>query len=224
MPGECCMAKALLCSVTAALLVGLPPPPTSGPAGANPPMPAHVARRMDEVCGQSKLFAREGESVRLPVAHMVCNQTPPVGGKPSLMTFRWVALIRACANACWADHRHHLHSRQSMAEVAMQGCGSVMCHSMDRSSCRAHTVGSSSLTLPPWLLLTLVHLVPMTLLCSEVETLFHEFGHAAQHMLTEQKVRTDSSCMAASVKVDPQCAQAAWPAHVLHPRDVSFSC
>lgn len=32
---------------------------------------------MDEVCGQSKLFAREGENVRLPVAHMVCNQ---VGG------------------------------------------------------------------------------------------------------------------------------------------------
>ncbi|KAL4854352.1 putative cytosolic oligopeptidase A [Chlorella vulgaris] len=64
---------------------------------------------MDEVCGQSRLFAAEGDSVRLPVAHMVCNQTPPVGAKPSLMTFR------------------------------------------------------------------------------EVETLFHEFGHAAQHMLTEQE-------------------------------------
>ena len=64
---------------------------------------------MDEVCGQSKLFAVDGADVRLPVAHMVCNQTPPVGDKPSLMTFR------------------------------------------------------------------------------EVETLFHEFGHAAQHMLTEQK-------------------------------------
>jgi oligopeptidase A len=63
---------------------------------------------MDEVCGQSRLFAVDGESVRLPVAHMVCNQTPPVGDKPSLMTFR------------------------------------------------------------------------------EVETLFHEAGHALQHMLTEQ--------------------------------------
>ena len=50
-------------------------------------------RRMDEVCGQSRLFAREGESVRLPVAHMVCNQTPPVGDKPSLMTFRWAARL-----------------------------------------------------------------------------------------------------------------------------------
>ncbi|KAL6770448.1 hypothetical protein ACKKBF_B31305 [Auxenochlorella protothecoides x Auxenochlorella symbiontica] len=64
---------------------------------------------MDEVCGQSRLFAQDGQSVRLPVAHMVCNQTPPVGDKPSLMTFR------------------------------------------------------------------------------EVETLFHEFGHASQHMLTQQE-------------------------------------
>ena len=63
---------------------------------------------MDEVCSQSKLFASGDDSVRLPVAHMVCNQTPPVGDNPSLMTFR------------------------------------------------------------------------------EVETLFHEFGHASQHMLTEQ--------------------------------------
>lgn len=46
--------------------------------------------RMDEVCGQSRLFAAGGSDVRLPVAHMVCNQTPPVGEKPSLMTFREV--------------------------------------------------------------------------------------------------------------------------------------
>ena len=43
---------------------------------------------MDEVAGQSRLFAAPGESVRLPVAHMVCNQTPPIGDQPSLMTFR----------------------------------------------------------------------------------------------------------------------------------------
>jgi oligopeptidase A len=46
---------------------------------------------MDEVCGQSRLFAASGSDVRLPVAHMVCNQTPPVGDKPSLMTFREVS-------------------------------------------------------------------------------------------------------------------------------------
>jgi len=61
---------------------------------------------MAEVVGQSRLFAPPGAAVRLPVAHMVCNQTQPIGDKPSLMTFR------------------------------------------------------------------------------EVETLFHEFGHALQHMLT----------------------------------------
>ncbi|CAL9064167.1 unnamed protein product [Musa banksii] len=63
---------------------------------------------MDEVFARSYVLARDGAPVRLPIAHMVCNQTPPVGDKPSLMTFR------------------------------------------------------------------------------EVETVFHEFGHALQHMLTKQ--------------------------------------
>ncbi|XP_042498326.1 probable cytosolic oligopeptidase A isoform X2 [Macadamia integrifolia] len=63
---------------------------------------------MDEVVGRSRALSHDGTSARLPVAHMVCNQTPPVGDKPSLMTFR------------------------------------------------------------------------------EVETVFHEFGHALQHMLTKQ--------------------------------------
>eukprot|EP00798_Chlamydomonas_sp_ICE-L_P012620 gene12620-15848_t len=62
---------------------------------------------MAEVVGQSKLMSPADLPVRLPVAQMVCNQVPPIGGKPSLMTFR------------------------------------------------------------------------------EVETLFHEFGHAMQHMCTE---------------------------------------
>ncbi|XP_073044818.1 probable cytosolic oligopeptidase A [Primulina eburnea] len=63
---------------------------------------------MDEVVGRSRVMSRDGCTARLPVAHMVCNQMPPVGDKPSLMTFR------------------------------------------------------------------------------EVETVFHEFGHALQHMLTRQ--------------------------------------
>jgi len=62
---------------------------------------------MDEVAARSKAMGGKG-GVRLPVAHMVCNQSPPVGGEPSLMTLR------------------------------------------------------------------------------EVETLFHEFGHAMQHMMTRQ--------------------------------------
>ena len=45
---------------------------------------------MGEVFSRSHVMAQKGTSVRLPVAHMVCNQTPPVGDKPSLMTFREV--------------------------------------------------------------------------------------------------------------------------------------
>ncbi|KAF5778773.1 putative oligopeptidase A [Helianthus annuus] len=63
---------------------------------------------MGEVFARTRVFSNDKTSVRLPVAHMVCNQMPPVGDKPSLMTFR------------------------------------------------------------------------------EVETVFHEFGHALQHMLTKQ--------------------------------------
>ncbi|KAL1823926.1 hypothetical protein ACET3Z_010704 [Daucus carota] len=63
---------------------------------------------MDEVIARSRVLSRDGASARLPVAHMVCNQMPPVGEKPSLMTF------------------------------------------------------------------------------DEVETVFHEFGHALQHMLTKE--------------------------------------
>ena len=40
---------------------------------------------MDVVFGRGRTFSR-----RLPIAHIVCNQTPPMGDKPSLMTFREV--------------------------------------------------------------------------------------------------------------------------------------
>jgi oligopeptidase A len=42
---------------------------------------------MDECVGRSRLFADHSGHARLPVAHLVCNQTPPVGDKPSLMSF-----------------------------------------------------------------------------------------------------------------------------------------
>ncbi len=41
---------------------------------------------MDECVGRSRLMAAPGTTIRLPVAYLVCNQTPPVNGKPSLMT------------------------------------------------------------------------------------------------------------------------------------------
>uniref|UniRef100_A0A6M2FB72 oligopeptidase A n=1 Tax=Populus davidiana TaxID=266767 RepID=A0A6M2FB72_9ROSI len=63
---------------------------------------------VDLVVGRSRVLSHDATSRRLPVVHIVCNQTPPLAGKPSLMTFR------------------------------------------------------------------------------EVEALFHEFGHALQHMLTNQ--------------------------------------
>jgi len=36
---------------------------------------------------------RTAEGLQLPVAHLVCNSTPPVGDKPSLMTFREVETL-----------------------------------------------------------------------------------------------------------------------------------
>lgn len=48
---------------------------------------------MNECVSRSKHFAPDGKDVRLPVAHLVCNQTPPVGGRPSLMTFREVETL-----------------------------------------------------------------------------------------------------------------------------------
>ena len=42
---------------------------------------------MADCISRSKLTDKDGSKVRLPVAYLTCNQTPPVDGKPSLMTF-----------------------------------------------------------------------------------------------------------------------------------------
>ncbi|MDY6785592.1 MAG: M3 family metallopeptidase, partial [Cyanobacteriota bacterium] len=48
---------------------------------------------MDDCLGRGKM-RQEGEThLRLPVAYLVCNQTPPVDGKPSLMTFEEVTTL-----------------------------------------------------------------------------------------------------------------------------------
>ena len=48
---------------------------------------------MDDCLGRAKLI-KEGKTItRLPVAYLTCNQTPPVDGKPSLMTFAEVETL-----------------------------------------------------------------------------------------------------------------------------------
>jgi oligopeptidase A len=47
----------------------------------------------DECIGRRRRLDVQGSSARLPVAYLACNQTPPVGGKPSLMTFREVETL-----------------------------------------------------------------------------------------------------------------------------------
>jgi oligopeptidase A len=42
---------------------------------------------MDSCINRSQIGLNGSVQIRLPVAYLVCNQTPPVDGKPSLMTF-----------------------------------------------------------------------------------------------------------------------------------------
>jgi oligopeptidase A len=48
---------------------------------------------MDECVGRSRILAAPGQTVRLPVAYLICNQTPPVDGKPALMSFNEVKTL-----------------------------------------------------------------------------------------------------------------------------------
>lgn len=48
---------------------------------------------MDECIVRAKVTEQNQSQIRLPVAYLVCNQSPPVDGKPSLMTFREVETL-----------------------------------------------------------------------------------------------------------------------------------
>ncbi|KAK4441245.1 Organellar oligopeptidase A, chloroplastic/mitochondrial [Sesamum alatum] len=48
---------------------------------------------MDVVVGRSYVISSDNISPRLPIAHIVCNQTPPTRDKPSLMTIREVEAV-----------------------------------------------------------------------------------------------------------------------------------
>jgi oligopeptidase A len=48
---------------------------------------------MDECVGRSRILAAPGQTVRLPAAYLICNQTPPVDGKPAMMSFSEVKTL-----------------------------------------------------------------------------------------------------------------------------------
>lgn len=48
---------------------------------------------MDECIGRARMTENGIFTTRLPVAYLVCNQTPPIDGKPSLMTFNEVETL-----------------------------------------------------------------------------------------------------------------------------------
>ncbi|MBM3263925.1 MAG: M3 family metallopeptidase [candidate division Zixibacteria bacterium] len=48
---------------------------------------------MNVLVGRSRVMAPPDHPVRLPIAYMMCNQSRPVGNKPSLMTFREVETL-----------------------------------------------------------------------------------------------------------------------------------
>jgi oligopeptidase A len=80
-------------SVAATVCTGFRPAATllADPPGDHATIACACALAL-QVVGRTKLLPpAKGSppgSPRLPVAHMVCNQSPPVDGQPSLMTFR----------------------------------------------------------------------------------------------------------------------------------------
>ena len=48
---------------------------------------------MSYCIGRSKIYQDEKPIIRLPVAYLICNQTPPFDGEPSLMTFDEVTTL-----------------------------------------------------------------------------------------------------------------------------------
>ncbi|KAF8039983.1 hypothetical protein BT93_B2256 [Corymbia citriodora subsp. variegata] len=56
------------------------------------PSEKHGGAWMKEAVGQSRVLFQDGASARLPIVTIVCNQTPPMGNKPSLMTLKEVEM------------------------------------------------------------------------------------------------------------------------------------
>ncbi len=71
---------------------------------------------MDVCINRSKITENGVTSIRLPVAYLVCNQSPPVDGKPSLMTFYEVETL-------FHEFGHGLH--HMMTKVDYTGAAGI---------------------------------------------------------------------------------------------------
>ncbi|MDH6079793.1 M3 family metallopeptidase [Chrysosporum ovalisporum ANA283AFssAo] len=71
---------------------------------------------MDVCINRSKITENGVTSIRLPVAYLVCNQSPPVDGKPSLMTFGEVETL-------FHEFGHGLH--HMLTEVDYTGAAGI---------------------------------------------------------------------------------------------------
>ena len=67
---------------------------------------------MHGLLGRSVQLAHEGAAVRNPIAVLVCNGTPPVGDRPSLMTFREVETL-------FHEFGHGLHHMLTRVDNSM---------------------------------------------------------------------------------------------------------
>ncbi|MCU0567571.1 MAG: M3 family metallopeptidase [Oculatellaceae cyanobacterium Prado106] len=67
---------------------------------------------MDDCISRTKLNDKGITSLRLPVAYLVCNQTPPVDDKPSLMTFNEVETL-------FHEFGHGLHHMLTRVDYSM---------------------------------------------------------------------------------------------------------
>jgi oligopeptidase A len=66
---------------------------------------------MDDCISRAKVFNNGASEVRLPVAYLICNQTPPVDDKPSLMTFNEVETL-------FHEFGHGLHHMLTRVDYA----------------------------------------------------------------------------------------------------------
>ena len=71
-----------------------------------------------EVASRSRALAPPGAAVRLPVACIVCNQSPPVGGAPSLMT---LAEVTTLFHEFGHSLQHMLTAQELSAAAGLRG-------------------------------------------------------------------------------------------------------